>query len=308
MDYLVEAERVERGVAEAIKMVTSWDLKNSSKTPTLGNSMRLPFGYQLLIVLSLCSPFMTGCKAKPQESQPTHQADDPSLGVSQYVEFGFPSLDRDWNEEDHLAAARSIEQMSRNNPTALPRFNSSKSGRLFDRIANGDVLFQLRDKDVPFERRDRVRKYHATALAATLKAYSRSREYERGIARLIGASLHLHILVGDFYDEAIAKLPADDKRLIEIGSLKRGETKDIEAVLGFVLDSFAEGLQLQMDPENILDLIMIIRDPFQTLFKRASKDTQQFIRDRIDRILESTVFEGIHEKLRQLRNELAAKQ
>ena len=67
-------------------------------------------------------------------------APDTSLDVRDYVLRGMPAPDRSWMPSDYERAAVLLEELAHESPPAFPRFESTKSGRLFSRIVSPDSL------------------------------------------------------------------------------------------------------------------------------------------------------------------------
>jgi len=75
--------------------------------------------------------------------------EDKSLTTDEYTEMGMPSPDRTWNSSDMETVSKLITQISKDDPSKLPRYQSAKSGEVFQRIVNNQNLDLLRNPLLP---------------------------------------------------------------------------------------------------------------------------------------------------------------
>lgn len=124
-------------------------------------TIRLPF--LLILVLAAAGKITAAPVVAP----------DHSLTVKEYVDKGVPSPDKVWSPQDYEAAAKALTDISKSDPTLLPRFNSPQSGALFNHIIDDANLAFITDKSVPVE--DRLRKVAAvSSFVPMLMVYANS--------------------------------------------------------------------------------------------------------------------------------------
>jgi len=74
--------------------------------------------------------------APTARSAPPPVPPDSSLTTAQYVQHGLPSLDHTWNGRELARAVADLRKLVESSPSALPRYQSPRSGALFARLTS----------------------------------------------------------------------------------------------------------------------------------------------------------------------------
>jgi hypothetical protein len=75
--------------------------------------------------------------------------EDRSLTAEEYATLGMPAHERLWSYVDMTNAAKVLTDIAGRDASQLPRFRSSKSGAVFDRLVSKENLGLLRNKTLP---------------------------------------------------------------------------------------------------------------------------------------------------------------
>ena len=98
------------------------------------------------------SPTTLGFAAsKPQALRPVPT--DGSLTLTQYIEAGVPAHDRAWSGAAMERAVSALATLAETDQTQLPRFESPRSGALFDRFISQENFEIYRNRDLSMETR-----------------------------------------------------------------------------------------------------------------------------------------------------------
>jgi len=78
---------------------------------------------------------------------------DPSLTLKEYRDQGMPEYSRLWNYEDYMNACNTLNSIRVSNPLSLPKKESKKSGKYFERIVNPNNMSFFMDTAIPLNER-----------------------------------------------------------------------------------------------------------------------------------------------------------
>ena len=84
---------------------------------------------------------------------PVAPPSDRSLSLDEYLGAGVPAHDRSWMGPDMQAAANALEALAAKGGAQLPRYQSDRSGELFDRMTHAENLEMLGNKGLPIDLR-----------------------------------------------------------------------------------------------------------------------------------------------------------
>lgn len=225
---------------------------------------------RIAFTLTIC--LFAACKeSKLTHQQPDAPSFDPSLTISEYVAMGMPPIDRPWTEDDQVIAAECIKKISEEKPNCLPRFNSPKSGRLFERLIDTDLLFQLKNDEVSVEARIAIATKGFDAIADSSVCYAKlsNLPYAKETFRLFGAFLRSAAMTAEFCERMSQTLKKEDRLQLDMERMSKRRLDGLPSALGRVLDIF--GNRREGDPENLLDFISIASDRFAQLFSRLTR-------------------------------------
>jgi len=78
---------------------------------------------------------------------------DYSLSVMEYEKLGMPDPDKSWSVNNYFKAHITLGTLKIYNPKSLPRKQSKKSGTVFSRIVNKEILLFFDDPGLPLSSR-----------------------------------------------------------------------------------------------------------------------------------------------------------
>jgi len=93
-----------------------------------------------------------GLPAAVGADEPTAAADN-SLSVKEYTDLGIPAIDKTWTADDYTKANKVLQEIVKTDATQLPRYNSAKSGVVFDRLTARENLPRIGDKQMAADTR-----------------------------------------------------------------------------------------------------------------------------------------------------------
>jgi hypothetical protein len=85
---------------------------------------------------------------------------DPSLTPEEYNDIGMPDPSKIWSHEDYMEACDILDYLKTFKPLSLPKKDSKRSSKYFNRMINPDNLSFLLDETIPLsERAYQIQKY-----------------------------------------------------------------------------------------------------------------------------------------------------
>lgn len=110
------------------------------------------FRWDALVIFPILLFLSVSC-ANPSEL-------DHSLSLEEYQDLGMPDYSRIWSFEDYRDACNILEYMKVSDPLTLPKKESRKSGKYFDRIVDPDNMSFFMDETIPlYERAYQIQPY-----------------------------------------------------------------------------------------------------------------------------------------------------
>jgi hypothetical protein len=158
-------------------------------------------------------------------AEPFGLADD-SMTDAECIAAGFAPHDRNWGSDDLREAATHLERTAHQSPGRLPRYGSSRSGRVFARMVSRENLAVFADSSVPIAIRLPAAAEFSSALRAIIEVYSAALRERRvsgsDLVELYGAQLRTCRVVLLLLDEFLVTLPkADPTYAARMGLLEK---------------------------------------------------------------------------------------
>lgn len=99
---------------------------------------------------------------------------DNSFLISKYFEMGVPSPERVWSGHDLRQASDIFAKILSENPYSLPRYQSKKSGKLFERLISDENLSPLKDVTISLEIRGPATAEYLDGFNGLLNIYAKA--------------------------------------------------------------------------------------------------------------------------------------
>jgi len=180
-------------------------------------------------LIFLILPMLTGASCKRFTQK------DYSLTVQEYTAKGMPDPDKPWSVNNYFKAHITLGTLKIYNPKSLPRKQSKKSGAVFSRIVNKEILLFFDDPGLPLSSR-----------AMEIMQFARLQNDLIGMYSYLSDSVKYY--TEELPDIYIFALSVQDKKLEIAGKIMNSsEERDIE---------FQSGLPTVV--YNYLNIIKII--------------------------------------------------
>jgi len=253
-------------------------------------------GSLLLAVLVLLL-FVPGSKADTTDST------DTSLSIDDYVLNGVPAPKRNWRTTELVAAASALADIGLASPEQLPRLESKRSKKLFERITSHDILKDLGRDKIPAK----ARLQQATAQLAAfrtlayiyLKGISKGQPYDMEMVAITSFALELTLRTFIVLDQVGREIPRSDPnftaRIEGIVTFKSGLNELVGGALGALAQKNVYGpnarAQLAFDLQRYLPKLMNFLPPIQQTDTRmylqnlAREETSEIARGPIKAVI-----------------------
>jgi len=144
-------------------------------------------------------------------------ADDRSLTPDEYLKMGMPSPDRMWSPLDYGQASKVLKTLIDKDPCQLPRYESGRSGKMFDRIRSPENLAISQDQNLQVETRMSLTFSYLENLSPILQIYlteaEHGKNFDAEIVEIMGLMLEISQKSQPLAAQFMASLPKDDPQL-----------------------------------------------------------------------------------------------
>ena len=155
---------------------------------------------------------------------------DHSLTSNDYIKLGVPAADRTWGGPDMARAAKALTALAEKHPEQLPRYNSKRSGDLFNRITSAQNLEICRDKSLAvglrFQDALQILGASGNLLNVYLKSFLDKKTADSEVLEIMGSVLRASVAVMDVTDEFTRTLDKTDPtyktRMDGLQKMKKG--------------------------------------------------------------------------------------
>ena len=145
--------------------------------------------------------------------------DDHSLTADEYLKLGMPAVDRAWNGEDMVRAAKAVATMAKDDAGKLPRYRSDRSGVLFARLTSSQNLEMYYDKKLSLDLRMSSALAYLGATNEVLQSYVssflKSVTGDSELIELIGSDVRTAAVLLQLIDEELPTLKPDNQNAAE---------------------------------------------------------------------------------------------
>ncbi|MCC7423853.1 MAG: hypothetical protein IT428_26610 [Planctomycetaceae bacterium] len=170
---------------------------------------------------------------------------DTSLSIDEYLKAGMPAPDREWHSVDMETADRILTSLTTTDYAALPRFQSSRSGAMFDRITSRDNLVLFKTDALPNELRVPTflayYKSHNEIYKRYLSGYIQKKVTVNELIELSGSTLRGSALLAELVNQFSPPLDKNDPNFATrsqgLTQAKRGLAITVGGALTMVSDT-----------------------------------------------------------------------
>jgi hypothetical protein len=175
--------------------------------------------FKIKFGIILAASWLMLCSGCTNESAPSQNASeskkdpDNSYTLEEYRKIGFPDCDSPWKPEDFLQAKAALERLAKTDPEKLPRFESSRSGKLFARMAMKEDSYPFQDESLSLETRMPDSLLMMDSLKGIAYVYavgSQHGKYSNEVIELSGSELKIMTIVIKMVNEFIPRLDKND--------------------------------------------------------------------------------------------------
>ena len=165
---------------------------------------------------------------------------DVSLSLDKYVAAGVPAIDKPWGIAEYQAASNGILKLG-SKWEALPRFESERSGALFNRMVSAENLKFLSDTAITPEKKMQLATDLMTHSVALLQNYLANRSlYNREVVESLGLVIRLNMVKLQAMQAYVGSLDKTDpkyqKLADELHVLREGLSEFVRIALNPVED------------------------------------------------------------------------
>jgi hypothetical protein len=218
--------------------------------------------------------------------------EDRSLTTDEYVKLGLPKCDRAWSSADMSRAATVLTKIAKRDPRELPRYESTKSGKVFARITSDENLDSIRKKSWPVSVRTGFALQYLHAAASIGKLYGAAAIEQKAASEetteILGLTLRIAVVLKDLSDEVLPTLDQNDPTYaVRVKGLKQ-----MTAGLGPVL----QGLMTQalttkkLKPETRTRMLEYLDKTLPTLVKVLPTKAREDVRVKLKTLSERPEF------------------
>lgn len=165
------------------------------------------------------------------------EAPDLSLTEVKYIELGMPSAGHAWSGSEVSRAAKVLSEVAKRDASQLPRFGSTKSGKVFARITSDENLQSLGDKSLPVTVRLGYALQHLYSTTAISKLYAAAAaEKKTGsdeATEILGQTLRIADALKDLSDEIAPKVEKKDG----MAAIAAKSLKEAKSALGPIVQT-----------------------------------------------------------------------
>lgn len=192
--------------------------------------------YGLMQLLQATQDPTTAQSAASDKAAPAPPA-DKSLSLNELLAAGLPAHDRNWTSNDVRTAAQVLTAIARKDATQLPRYESTRSGRAFERITADANLEIYRSKTLPLSQRLPAALETLNSLNQVLKlyldAFNREKVGDSEIIELLGTQLRCTVVMLSLAEEFLPTLDSKDPTYpVRLEGLKKMKGGMAEVVFG----------------------------------------------------------------------------
>ncbi len=172
---------------------------------------------------------------------------DESLPLQEYIEAGMPAYDRSWAGNDMMRAATALKSLTQAELSHLPRYQSERSGEMFQRITAKDNLDFYRNQSLPVQQRlPDVILYgqgNQQILLLYRNAFQGNAVADSEVVELMGGQLRLQVVLLGLMNEFLPTLDENDPtypaRLAGVKQMKNGLATVVSGCLDTLTESHA---------------------------------------------------------------------
>jgi hypothetical protein len=220
--------------------------------------------YHHLFVVA-CLVLLNGCTDAPTSSTTTSDANsapgkskssitaradiraprDESLYIDEYLVMGVPDEADTWSGSEMKQAEAALLRISLQESSHLPRYQSEKSGELFERLTADDNLDMYRNLSLSIDQRipDALNYLQSSSqiLGLYLEAFDQHAVGGSEIVELRGASLRVYVVIMKLFNEFLPTIdkggPTYPVRMKGLKQLRRGTALMVEDHLQVLTES-----------------------------------------------------------------------
>lgn len=151
---------------------------------------------------------------------------DKSLTLEEYIQLGVPAHDRIWSGNDMVQAAKTLVKIAQKGAGHLPRYQSEKSGEMFERLTADDNLDMSRNPSTPMDLRFPDTLNYMQSINQIFKlylaAFNQHKVGDSELVELTGAILRVSVVMIKVINEFVPTLDSNDPTYpVRMDALKR---------------------------------------------------------------------------------------
>jgi hypothetical protein len=259
-------------------------------------------------VVVLLGVAIVGCRGKSTDARSPstpNGAADKSLTVDEYVNRGLPSPDKTWTAEDMAAGAKVLEEVAKADRYQLPRFESERSGKVFDRLVTPQDLDQFKDKSVPLETRSTQNNSYFRALIRHVKVYSDARKDnvvgDDELIELTKKLLRTCTVLMDNLEETASTIKKSDPSYgVRMQGINQGRMGAVSLTAG----SLNIIGNREVGPEGMKRLISAYQEILPPLVVALPPQNRSDVTQKLESVLQKSDVKEFHPDLEKLRDSI----
>ena len=264
--------------------------------------MRVPV-IALAALLIFCS---AGPLAAATDSPSIKIAPDESQPTAKLVEAGMPAPDREWASDDYRRVTAVLREIVRDNPRKLPRFDSTNSGAVMQRLVNPENFAMLRDRKFPLG----VRLAEMVALSQTsgelamvyVEALGKGESFDRELVELMAFMATVSLEAWTLVDELLATLTPEERegRASALRMIRSGSARIVQGAL----ETFTEVNTYR--PAELTRFATLLTPVLPALIPRLTADSATEARVRLRALTSETSDPSVAAALKKLHDAVEA--
>jgi hypothetical protein len=203
-------------------------------------------------------------------------------------------------------AASKLQALAAKSPEQLPRFGSTRSGPMFDRIVARDNLEFFRSRSVPLASRLPDSLNYLQSLNTILKEYTSARVANNvagiDLIELLGAQLSVAEVELELVDEFVPTLSKDDPkypvRMAGLDKMRQGLAEMLSGTITTLTEAQA------YDVGSRTKLATYCRETFPNIAPKLTASSRQELLRRLDELVDDSSVRDFRSQVISLRDEV----
>lgn len=215
-------------------------------------------------------------------------AADESPKVEELIHAGAPATDREWTSADYKRLLAVLEDLAKQSPRKLPRFDSAASGTLMTRLVSEENFNSIRNEKLPLQ----MRLQEAVALTditgnlllVYVGATNKGESFDRELVELCVYVVKVNTELWRLADEFIGTLSAEERssRAEAFDQMRSGTAQMAEGIM----TTFSETQTYR--PAELRRFARMLRPCLPDMMRRLSNESAADVTEHLREIIAST--------------------